>query len=115
MEKVNKILKPFTNLFQSILHYYNYRVLKMTYGSVIFIKEGKYMNIKCPFENKGLKVVEIGVFRGRNSEEMMKLLNIDRLYLIDPYTGAGDDVDNYMDKPDWRNVEREAKNVKVWK
>ena len=109
MEKVNKLLKPITNLVQNILHFFNYRILNMTYGSISFIKEVDYMGIHCPLENKNLKVAEIGVFKGRNSEEMMKLLNINKLYLIDPYTGDGDNVKNYMNSPDWNSVEKKAR------
>ena len=109
MNKVSKLLKPITNLFQNILHSYNYRVMNMTYGSLSFIKEGKHINIKCPLRNKDLNVVEIGAFECRNSEEMIQLLNIKKLYLIDPYSGAGDDVDNYMNTPNWDNVEKRAR------
>ena len=112
MEKVNRLLKPITNLLQRILHYYNYRALNMTYGSVLFIKERSYFDIVCPLKNEELKVVEIGVFEGRNSKDMMKLLDINKLYLIDPYTeikNTREKKDNYMNNPNWNNIEKKAR------
>jgi hypothetical protein len=37
------------------------------------------------FKNKDIDAVEIGVLTGRNSEDILKRLNINKIYLIDPY------------------------------
>ncbi len=37
------------------------------------------------FKNKKIIAVEIGVFRGQNSEDIIRNLNISKIYLIDPY------------------------------
>lgn len=44
-------------------------------------------------ENYGsgsLTGVEIGVARGKNSEEILEMLPVEKLYLVDPYDGSGD-------------------------
>jgi predicted O-methyltransferase YrrM len=42
------------------------------------------------FENKLITVVEIGTYEGYNAKSMLRKLNIQKLYLIDPY-------ENYLD------------------
>ena len=37
------------------------------------------------FKNKPIKVIEIGVEGGKNSKMLLDNLNINRIYLIDPY------------------------------
>ncbi len=37
------------------------------------------------FKNKHITAIEIGVLRGVNSKEILKNLNVDKLYLIDPW------------------------------
>src|SRR3989344_5155211 len=40
--------------------------------------------------NGQLTGVEIGVFRGHNTENILKKLNINKLYLVDPYVSYRD-------------------------
>jgi len=37
------------------------------------------------FENKPITVVEIGTFEGENAANILKELNVEKLYIIDPY------------------------------
>lgn len=37
------------------------------------------------FNNKSINVAEIGVFMGRNANSILKELNVNKIYLIDPY------------------------------
>ena len=37
------------------------------------------------FKNKPITVAEIGVFMGKNAKSIIKNLNVNRIYLIDPY------------------------------
>ena len=60
------------------------------------------------FKNKPIKVTEIGVFRGENSNSIMRFLNIKEIYLIDPYTRYKED------KNDW-NYNKIQKAEKVSK
>lgn len=47
--------------------------------------------IKKLFRNKELIGVEIGVYEGKNAENLLKNLNIKKLYLIDSYEAYTDD------------------------
>ncbi|MEX0921055.1 MAG: class I SAM-dependent methyltransferase [Candidatus Pacearchaeota archaeon] len=37
------------------------------------------------FKNKPIKVAEIGTFKGENAKNIMETLNVDKIYLIDPW------------------------------
>lgn len=37
------------------------------------------------FQNKKIHVVEVGVFKGKNAKNILKNLNVEKIYLIDPY------------------------------
>ena len=55
------------------------------------------------FKNKKLIGLEIGVEYGLNARTMLKLLPIERLYLIDPYSNKDDkfkEVSKYLAKYD---------------
>lgn len=54
---------------------YNNFISKIPRPSILFMKDY--------FNNKAIKGVEIGVFRGSNSKSILKELNIKMLYLID--------------------------------
>lgn len=47
--------------------------------------------VMAKFADKELVGIEIGIDRGEHSKDILKRLNIKKLYLIDPY----DDFDNY--------------------
>ena len=106
MKPVNKILKPFTNFIQKVLGRYNVKVLRLIHGSILFIEEGEHFGIKCPLKNKNLKVAEIGVYTGVNSEEIIKYLDVRKLYLIDPYKEY---EDMYMEEINFNKAENTAK------
>jgi len=40
---------------------------------------------KNHFMNKKIVAIEIGILRGQNSKDMLRALNISKIYLIDPY------------------------------
>ena len=42
------------------------------------------------FNGKKISAVEIGVLRGQNSEDILKSLNVGKIYLIDPYSKYSD-------------------------
>lgn len=58
------------------------------------------------FGNKELIGVEIGTEKGRNAESILKLCNIKKLYLIDPYLPYTDKTDGYF---------HNEKEVNSWK
>jgi len=64
----------------------NYYLDKFFYVEIIRTrpKEAIRFAKKC-FQNQKIVAVEIGVLRGQNSEDMLKNLNIKKIYLIDPY------------------------------
>jgi len=66
------------------------------------------------FKNKPIKSIEIGIFKGQNSEDIIKNLNIKKNYLIDPYTQYEDyKSDGYYDK--LKIAKKEALNrLKKW-
>lgn len=41
--------------------------------------------VKELFGNSPIKVIEIGTYEGRNAQDILKNLNVDCIYLIDPY------------------------------
>lgn len=60
------------------------------------------------FKNKKVTAVEIGILRGQNSEDILKSLNVKKIYLIDPYAKYSD----YEKDENCKNVkiaEKEAK------
>lgn len=77
LEKINLTLAKHTGL---IITRYKRR------HSVEFAKEH--------FHNKPISVAEVGVFKGNNALYMLENLNIEKLYLIDPY----------LKYPDYRKV-----------
>ncbi len=51
--------------------------------------------LKTFFGNRDLIGCEIGIYKGENSEQLLKNLNIQKLYLIDPYIEYKDyDIEN---------------------
>jgi len=42
------------------------------------------------FKNKPITVIEIGTYEGFNAKSMLKTLNINKIYLIDPYEEYSD-------------------------
>jgi hypothetical protein len=57
---------------------------------------------KDHFKDRGIIGVEIGVYRGRNSIEMVKSLNLKKFYLIDPYLK----YDQYSEDPTFKKIEK---------
>lgn len=47
------------------------------------------------FRNKKIHVVEVGVFKGENAENILKNLNVEKIYLIDPYLKYENYNENY--------------------
>jgi predicted O-methyltransferase YrrM len=47
---------------------------------------------KNHFKNKKITAVEIGTYQGFNAENMLKILDIEKIYLIDPY----EEYDDYL-------------------
>jgi predicted O-methyltransferase YrrM len=64
------------------------------------------------FKNKPITAVEIGTYQGFNAKNMLKELNIKRLYIIDPYEEYNDYLDSESNKiqKHLSKVEREARN-----
>ncbi len=60
------------------------------------------------FKNKKIIVVEIGVFRGKNSKNILKSFNISKIYLVDPYINYVDCESNLNDM-NIKIAEEEAK------
>jgi len=54
------------------------------------------LDIKKEVGDKPLVGVEIGVYRGEHAELMLQHLNIQRLYLIDPYVDNDSDFEGHM-------------------
>jgi hypothetical protein len=72
------------------------------------------------FKNKAIIAIEIGVHKGQNSEDLLKNLNIKKIYLIDPYLKYGDykkDANysniNFMEKAAKKRLQRFHKKI-VW-
>ena len=61
-----------------------------------------YVNWKNK-ENKPLVGVEIGVWEGENALSMLRNMNIEKLYLVDPYKKYEDFPDGIMDNIDYKN------------
>ncbi|KKM96434.1 hypothetical protein LCGC14_1178130 [marine sediment metagenome] len=61
--------------------------------------------MKNIFDGKLVKGAEIGVERGRNSKSILKELNIEKLYLIDPWINY-EEIDN-----NWTNIDENYKYV----
>jgi hypothetical protein len=85
------------------------RVQRVIHGSTYFIMTGEHHGIKCPLKNKNLKVAEIGVYKGYNSTELMKNLDIDHLYLIDPWEEYENNPMGDLKKPEQIARKRMAK------
>lgn len=81
ISKINSILGKILNL--NI-------VLNFPRHSIRFAK--KY------FRNKPITVIEIGTYEGENALSMLKMLNIRKLYLIDPYREYSDYLNSEKDK-----------------
>lgn len=62
------------------------------------------------FLGKELVGVEIGVYRGRNSESLLNHLNIKKLYLIDPYISYGEYEEDSINNEEMGLLKFEAKN-----
>lgn len=67
---------------------------------------------KQKFKNRSIAVIEIGTFYGYNAESILKELNVEKIYLVDPYQ----EYKQYNQKEDGKNqqvlskAERLAKN-----
>ena len=74
---LNKLIKKYLKVQDGII----FHISPINYAKpmVLFLKE------KYKYDVKGLTGVEVGVFIGRNALTMLRLLNIKRLYLIDPF------------------------------
>jgi len=67
----------------------------------------KSTKLRPPFEQlkgkKGLVIIEIGVYNGVNAKNMLEQLDIDTIYLVDPYksypnsSGNGEVEQKYLD------------------
>jgi predicted O-methyltransferase YrrM len=57
------------------------------YQNIMFYQENRptIIHLKNTFKNKPLIGAEIGTARGHNAKSMFRTLNINHLYLIDPY------------------------------
>jgi hypothetical protein len=51
----------------------------------IHAERGAVMEALKSFGDKPIIAVEIGVFEGRHAEQILKKLNVEKLYLVDPY------------------------------
>ena len=54
--------------------------------------------MKKKFNGRLIKGAEIGVERGRNSKSILRELNIEKLYLIDPWDNY-EEIDVFWSKP----------------
>ena len=84
-EEVSKEKKM--NIINSLIRKFGYCFIKIAVGqtraSTSFAKEY--------FKNRKINVVEIGVYEGTNANNILKELNVSKIYLIDPYmTGLGE-------------------------
>jgi len=65
------------------------KILRKKGYAIIKLKEGLTRDstkfAKKYFGNKKLNIAEIGVFEGTNANNLLKELNINKIYLIDPY------------------------------
>lgn len=75
-------------------------------GKITGIHFGRHKYVRPTFKfikqimgNKELTGIEIGTFKGENAKEILKHMNIKRLYLIDPYKK----YDEYS--KEWQNSE----------
>lgn len=80
------------NIINQLIRKFGYCVIKISVGktraSTSFAKEY--------FNNKNIDAVEIGVYKGGNAENILKELNINRIYLIDPYMIGEGGYDNKL-------------------
>ncbi len=61
------------------------RILKTNYIITKILPKHTTMYAKKWFKNKPIRCIEVGVLNGENAKSWFKNLNIDKLYLIDPY------------------------------
>lgn len=66
-------------ILQKILGFFELRLIKSKFERQAIVEAKKH------FKNKGIVACEIGVFEGEHALQMLKHLNIRKLYLIDPY------------------------------
>jgi len=80
------------NIINSLIRKFGYCVIKIAVGqtraSTSFAK--KY------FKNRKINVVEIGVYEGTNAKNILKELNVNKIYLIDPYVIGLGTMDNKL-------------------
>ncbi len=80
------------NIINNLIRKFGYCVIKIAVGqmraSTSFAK--KYFN------NRSINAVEIGVYRGINAKSILKELNVNKIYLIDPYIGELKTHDNIL-------------------
>lgn len=65
---------------------------------------------KNHFKDKKVIAVEIGVYRGENSKSILKTLNINKIYLIDPYQKYKD-----YEKGDFYEIIEKTKRIAIEK
>jgi len=78
----------------SARHFVDYLTVKIFYPTVYkFVQPTKAMTtfVKNRFKNKSLVGIVIGTASGENAENIMKNLNISKLFLIDPYASYKED------------------------
>lgn len=63
------------------------------------------------FKNKSLVVVEIGTYEGFNAKNILKVLNVEKMYLIDPYKEYRDYIQSESKQTQKKlfNVEQQAR------
>lgn len=54
------------------------------------------MNVKAEMGDQPLVGAEIGVYRGEHAELMLQHLNMEKLYLVDPYVDDDPDFEGHM-------------------
>jgi len=72
---------------------------------------------KKHFQNRGIVAMEIGTLEGRNAKSILKELNVEKLYVVDPYENYGDGKSNKLLSKAETSAKRRLKKYKnkiVW-
>ena len=77
-------------------------ILGLTLGIEVLIKYPREAIEfgKVYFNNRRITVIEVGVFEGKGAESILKSLNVDKVFLIDPY----EKYDNYKEDPCYNHL-----------
>ena len=71
------------NIINQLIRKCGYCVIKISVGKI----RASTSFAKNYFNNRSINAVEIGVYRGINAKSILKELNVNKIYLIDPYIG----------------------------